>query len=134
MDSKKPAVTGELAELIKRYRSSPEFIFVDLNDVNAKGVTGDTLLHAAVIRGELNHVRILIACGASVNAIGDLGETPLHYAASRGLVEIARTLLQSDADVNIRNEFGQTPMDLAKLMDCKEVIGLFKKLKRDGRV
>ena len=82
----------------------------------------------------MNHVRILIAAGASVNAVGDLGSTPLHYAASRGLVEIARKLMQCGADINVRNEFGETALDLAKLGDSKEVIRLFKKLKRDGRV
>lgn len=130
----KLSVTTELAELIERYRRSPEFLGVDLSDVNAKGMTGDTLLHAAVTRGELNHVRILIAAGASVNAVGDLGSTPLHYAASRGLVEIARKLMQCGADLNVRNEFGETALDLAKLRDSKEVIRLFKKLKRDGSV
>jgi ankyrin repeat protein len=134
MDRKRSMVTAELTELIERYRNSPEFLFVDLSDVNAKGMTGDTLLHAAVTRGELNDVRILIACGASVNAIGDLGSTPLHYAASRGLVEIARELLQCGADVNIRNEFSQTPVDLARLRHRSEVIKLFKNLKRDGGV
>jgi len=134
MDPKRSTVTAELTEVIERYRNSPEFLFVDLSDVNAKGLTGDTLLHSAVVRGELNHVRILIACGASVNAIGDLGSTPLHYAASRGLIEIARKLIQCDADINIRNEFGQTPLDLAKLRNRKEVVKLFKRFKRDGRV
>ena len=134
MERKRPTHTSELTELIERYRNSPEFQFVDLSDINAKGMTGDTLLHAAVTRGELNHVRILIASGASVSAIGDLGETPLHYAASRGLLGIARKLIQCGADINLRNEFGQTPLDLAKLRDRKEIIGLFKKLKRDGSV
>jgi ankyrin repeat protein len=133
-DPRKSNVRTELSDLVERYRRSPEFLSIDLSDVNARGMTGDTLLHAAVTRGELNHVRILIACGASVNAIGDLGNTPLHYAASRGLVEIARKLIQCGADINIRDEFGQTPLDLAKLMERKEVVKLFKQLKRNGRV
>jgi ankyrin repeat protein len=59
---------------------------VNLTDVNAKGMTGDTLLHSAVIQGAANDVALLIESGADVDALGDLGYTPLHHAASRGFV------------------------------------------------
>lgn len=115
-----------LAELIEKYRRSPEFIFVDLTDPNQKGMTGDTLLHAAVVRGSLEDIEILVAAGASANAVGDLGNTPLHHAASRGNAEIVRRLLQYGANANIKNEFGQTPLDLANLMKRPEAIKVLK--------
>jgi ankyrin repeat protein len=79
-------------------------------------MTGDTLLHAAVTRGNLDDVKILIASGARVNCSGDLGSTPLHYAASRGHREIAIELLRAGADPNVKNEFDQMPLDIAILM------------------
>jgi ankyrin repeat protein len=121
---------SELAEIISKYRRSPEFMFIDLADVNQKGMTGDTLLHSAVVNGVLADVQILISCGASVNAAGDLCSTPLHYAASRGMAEIARELLKSGADVDIRNEFGQTALDLAELRKRHEVVRIFKANKK----
>ena len=121
---------NELAELIKRYQRSPEFLFVPLNDPNQKVMTGDTLLHAAVIRGELQDIEILLSAGALVNAVGDLGETPLHHAASRGMVEIVKKLLQSGADTKIKNEFGESPLDVAELMERFEVVKLLKQGKR----
>jgi ankyrin repeat protein len=124
---KEPAITNsQLRSVIDKYRRSPEFLFVELNDLNQTGMTGDTLLHAAVTRGELADIEILLSCGAVVNAIGDLGNTPLHEAASRGLVEIVKKLLQCGADINIQNEFGETPLDLAELMERSEVARVLK--------
>ena len=116
----------EFAELVKRYCRSPEFLGVELTDPNQPGMTGDTLLHAAVTRGNLDDVKVLIASGAKVNCIGDLGSTPLHYAASRGHEEIALELLQSGADSTVKNEFGQTPLDLALLMKHRGVADILK--------
>jgi uncharacterized protein len=121
---------NKLAEIIEKYRNSPEFLFADLTDPNQKGLTGDTLLHSAVVNGALEDVRTLIFCGASVNALGDLGSTPLHYAASRGMADIARELLESGADVAIRNEFGQTALDLAELRKRPEVVRILKAHKK----
>ena len=113
-------------ELVERYRKSPEFYFVKFLDANQTGLTGDTLLHAAVIRGNVADIDILISAGARVDIAGDLGNTPLHHAASRGLVEVTQKLLQTGADPSVRNEFGQTPLDLASLMKRQKVVDVFK--------
>lgn len=89
-------------------------------------MTGDTLLHAAVVRNSIDDVELLIASGARVNAIGDLGDTPLHHAASRGLADIAKKLLQHGADVSLKNEFNQTPYDLALLMKHRNMTAILK--------
>jgi ankyrin repeat protein len=106
----------ELAKIIKKYRDSPEFSSTVWNDVNARGLSGDTMLHAAVVRTDRADVAQLISLGADVNAIGDLGNTPLHEAASRGLVEIILKLVAAGAMTTSKNEFGQTPIDLARFM------------------
>lgn len=117
----------QLASLIKKYRGSPEFRLIELNNVSQRGMTGDTLLHAAVIRGASEDVEILIAAGADVNAVGDLGNSPLHHAASRGLDLIAKRLLEHGANPTLKNEFGQTAADLARIMKHDS---LMKSLKR----
>jgi uncharacterized protein len=109
-------MTEELTALINRYCRAPEFMFADLTDVNSTGMTGDTLLHSAVIRASIEDVDLLIGSGAKVNAQGDLGNTPLHHAASRGLSDIANKLIASGANRHLKNEVGQTPADLATLM------------------
>ena len=119
-------MTKELAALIERYRRTPEFMFANLTDANSKGMTGDTLLHSAVITGAIHDVSLLIASGADVNTPGDLGSTPLHHAASRGLLEIARKLVASGANKRLKNEFGQTPADVAMLQKHSELVDLLK--------
>jgi ankyrin repeat protein len=118
--------TEKLRSLIERYSGSPEFRLIDLKDVNQKGMTGDTMLHAAVIRGASEDVDILIDNGADVNAVGDLGNTPLHHAASRGFGFIAKRLLEEGANPSTRNEFGQTPADVARVMKHKELAKTLK--------
>ena len=108
-------MTEEFDQLVKKYKSSPEFRFVNLSDPNQRGMTGDTLLHAAAVRGDRDDIEVLIRCGADINAVGDLGNTALHYAASRGFVEVLKTLLAHGARRDSKNEFGQTPLDVAKI-------------------
>jgi len=119
-------MTKELAALIERYRRAPEFMFSELTDLNSKGMTGDTLLHSAVITGDIQDVNLLVTSGADVNAKGDLGNTPLHHAGSRGLLAIAMKLVASGANTNLRNEFGQTPADVALLMKHPQVAKLLR--------
>jgi ankyrin repeat protein len=119
---------AEFEELLERYRRSPEFLCIEIAGPNQTGITGDTMLHAAVVRGASDDVDILMAVGAHANAVGDLGNTPLHHAASRGLIEIARKLLRYGADPRVRNEFGQTPLDLAILMKRQNVLELLKEV------
>ena len=116
----------EFIALVKKYKSSPEFYHVEFVDANQTGLTGDTLLHAAVIRNAAKDIDLLVSVGAQVNAIGDLGNTPLHHAASRGLSEIVQQLLRYGAKPNIKNEFGQTPLDLAILRRREKVTALLK--------
>jgi uncharacterized protein len=132
-DKEITAMNAELRALMDKYRRSPEFLFVELTDPNQTGMTGDTLLHAAVTRGELGDVELLLAFGVAVNAAGDLGNTPLHDAASRGLADIVTKLLQCGADMNIRNEFGETPLDLAELMERAKVVKILKKHRIERR-
>jgi uncharacterized protein len=119
-------MTKELAALIERYRRTPEFMFSELTNLNSKGMTGDSLLHSAIIAGDIQDVSLLIASGADVNAKGDLGNTPLHHAAGRGLLVIAMKLIASGANTHSRNEFGQTPADIAVLMKQSQVAKLLQ--------
>lgn len=67
---------------------------------------GDTCLHIAAHRDDLESIRLLLKAGLDVNARGDMGYTPLHYARSR---EVFDVLLASNADPSIKNEFGKVP-------------------------
>lgn len=68
-------------------------------------------LHFAVIRGESEIVKELIAAGAQVDAPDITAYTPLHYAALYVNQEVAQTLLEAGAAADARNDQGETPAD-----------------------
>lgn len=112
----------KLNEVIKKYRHYPNFLGIDILDVNQRGSIDDTMLHIAAWKGELADMEILIGAGANANARGDLGNTPLHNAAMKGQLEGVRILLQHGANPNLTNEFDQTPLVVAELGKQAEVV------------
>ncbi len=107
------------AEVLERYREDtlPEFLGRPLNDVNERGIFGNTPLHVAAVRGDLAELTALLDGGADINAVGELGYTPLHYAVSQEMLEAAELLLSRGAMKTIGDEHGRTPLDLASLRE-----------------
>ncbi|MBX3187184.1 MAG: ankyrin repeat domain-containing protein [Labilithrix sp.] len=80
-----------------------------------------TALHAAVFRGHVSVVGVLLAHGADVNARGGLEEsarqTPLHVAVQAGPAHeparLVEMLLDAGADPNARDATNTTPLGFA---------------------
>ena len=72
-------------------------------------------LDRAILAGQTNVVRLLLAAGADPNQrIGDYKETmPLRFAASRGRIDIARLLLNAGADPDGHVHDQATPLIMA---------------------
>lgn len=68
-------------------------------DINCVDIRGDTILHAAAARGDLNLVQFLLKQGAQVDIVNRDGETPLLNAARYNRVECAKLLIQHGAKV-----------------------------------
>lgn len=85
------------------------FVSSDLTDVNKKDAKGMTLLHHAVLNGDLELTRQLLDNGADVNVATYETITPLHCAVSQDehLVEL---LLDRGADVNCQTVLNFTPL------------------------
>jgi uncharacterized protein len=105
----------KLAAVIQRYRAHPEFLGIEITDLNQPGAVDDTLLHWAARTGAIDEIELLLSSGARVNAVGNLGNTPLHQAAMGGNSIWVQKLLQHGADQTLPNEFGQTLLELAEL-------------------
>ena len=73
----------------------------------------DLPLHEAVVAGDLDRVRVLIASGADVNTVDGDGTTALHWAAHHDDVESGQELLAAGADPTRANQFGAQPIALA---------------------
>ena len=106
-----------VAETLAQLTYSPKLSALQ-NDPNAPYPSGRTELHYAVLKGDLESIRNLMARGANVNARDREGVTPLaldieavpdHATATA----IARMLIAAGADVNLKNETETTPLKLA---------------------
>ena len=73
----------------------------------------DLPLHEAVVAGDLDRVRVLIADGVDVNTVDGDGTTALHWAAHHDDLESGRELLNAGADPTLANQFGAQPIALA---------------------
>jgi ankyrin repeat protein len=74
---------------------------------------GRTELHNAVIDGDADKARTLVAAGARVDVADDEGWTPLHYAAHTQSRAIAELLLAARAPIDAQDLHGNTPLSTA---------------------
>jgi ankyrin repeat protein len=89
-------------------------------------IPGNTPLHRAAAKGQLEVVRSLLAKGAAVNARNDGGQTPLHLAcldAKTSSPEVPDLLLLQGAEVNAVDEAGNTPLHEAAQAGRPELVG-----------
>jgi ankyrin repeat protein len=111
-------------QVLQRYRDEalPEFVELQLRDVNQVGNFGNTPLHVAAVRGDLEELEALLAAGANPGARGELGNTPLHEAVGQGHRAIAERLLKAGADRHVANDNGLTPLQLAEMFGRADIV------------
>jgi ankyrin repeat protein len=66
--------------------------------MNYQGPFGNTLLHGAVVSGDLGEVRRLLAAGADPNIRNRDGKTPLHAAKILGYPKVYALLARTQDD------------------------------------
>ncbi|KAM9305633.1 BRCA1-associated RING domain protein 1 [Gastrophryne carolinensis] len=80
-----------------------------------KNIKGETLLHIASIKGDIEGVEELLKNGANPNVKDNAGWTPLHEACNHGHTNVVELLLQYQALVNTTGYQNDTPLhDAAK--------------------
>lgn len=111
-----------LKHVLKKYTEHPDFVGIELLDVDQKGAVDDAPLHIAARSGKVEDVAQLIELGANVNLPGDMGNTALHYAAMKGNRNVVKLLLIHGANSKVVNEFEQSPKKVAELSGFTNII------------
>jgi len=82
-------------------------------DINARSGYHGTPLHAAVIKGNVDIMRLLLEHGADVATLDNENSDALYEASRRGRLDVIGLLLDHHADVNSRNNRQVTPLIVA---------------------
>src|SRR6266852_4825820 len=100
-------------------------------DVNSKGGSHTTPLHAASVKGNLEVASLLVRNGADPDSRDHFGRVPLHRVSQGGQLvmaksslEIARLLVNSGADVNLTDYEGCAPLHAAAQSGYREIAEL----------
>ena len=73
-------------------------------------------IHEAIMKDDVDLVRVLVNQGCDIDAFDIEYRTPLHYASSQSSLEILEELIKNGAKLNIRDKNLQTPLHMA----CQE--------------
>jgi ankyrin repeat protein len=109
-----------------------------------KNRAGKTILHAAVDRGNITALKLLLDFKINLELKDDIDSTPMHLAASNseyeGKVEIVKLLIANGADLEAKDIDGRTPLHNAAIYGNKEIVKLllenganYKSLDNEGK-
>lgn len=118
-------MNSKTKELLSAYAGHPDFLGLELVDINQRGAVDDAPIHVAVRSKSIEHILELIRWGADIGMKGDMGNTPLHFSAMVGRSDVVVALLRAGANPHLRNEFDQTPRKMASLgghVDAEKIL------------
>ncbi|EDV29313.1 uncharacterized protein TRIADDRAFT_51497 [Trichoplax adhaerens] len=117
---------GSADKLILYYSSSIARCKRVKGNLEKRNAKGETKLHLACKRNEVNKIKKLIVSGTDVNALDNCDWTPLHEACNRGNTEAAKAMIKLSQKLNKNHNMvasgdgGVTPMHDAILNDHYE--------------
>nr|XP_033811015.1 NF-kappa-B inhibitor beta [Geotrypetes seraphini] len=86
-----------------------------------------TALHVAIVRKDLQMVKLLLASGANVNKQElSCGRSPLHLAVESQVPEVVKCLLQAGADTSARMYAGYTPIYSASYRPEQKILQMLR--------
>jgi ankyrin repeat protein len=78
---------------------------------NYQGPFGNTLLHGAVISGDVQEVKRLLSAGADPNIANRDGRTPMDVAMILGHLSISELLTRYRPQGDVQNRVNSEPFD-----------------------
>ncbi|KAJ4220332.1 hypothetical protein NW757_014513, partial [Fusarium falciforme] len=86
------------------------FFLISGEKLNLKDAAGQTLLHHAVMSGNLSATTVLMKKGADINLGDNNQDTPLHLAIRNDQDAARELLIDGGADVTLKNSQHKTPL------------------------
>lgn len=109
----KYAISGEFDEnIVEKF----------MKGINRKTALYSSVLHMAVLGGNIHFIQYLINHGVNVNAMNMYGETPLHWCCKEGKLEILKLLIKNGADVELRDYDGNSIVHWAAEYNQSEIL------------
>ena len=100
-------------------------------DAGARNAYGETPIHYASTRGDIDSVNLLLASQSVSNGIAGMEtyrtkKSPLHLAAGGGHIEVIKRLIEAKAEPGARDVYGLSPVLYAspKFPQAAKPIGL----------
>jgi ankyrin repeat protein len=93
---------------IKNFMPIVKLLLLAGADIDPGGMEDGTLLHMAVLSGNLELLRLSLGQGIPINGTNAAGETALHLAVKHHRAEMASELLRRGADPNLKASDGLT--------------------------
>ena len=96
-----------------------EFLIAEKADLNLRNKDGNTLLHIAIEKKDIELVKYLLEKNANVNIQNFMGDTPLMQAIYFDQTEIIGLILEKKPDLNLKDREGMTA--LVHAIDKKQI-------------
>jgi len=85
----------------------------DKSQINKAKEDGNTALHIAAGKNNLESTRVLLQNGANPNVVNNEGQNPLMLAATTGNVELCKLLMESGTDLTTVDKNGRNVLSYA---------------------
>ena len=91
------------------------YIINKCENLNETDINGETPLHRASRKGNLETAKLLLDWGAKVDTLTLINESPLMYACKgKQNIDLIQLLLKHKANINLVNDEGETPLDICR--------------------
>lgn len=100
-----------------------KFVIESGANVNAKCITGSSILMEAIFLEEFEKAKLLLEAGANINTKDTQGKTCLTHACSRKNKDAVKFLIENGADVNIKDDL-YSPLMEASIEGNLEIVKL----------
>lgn len=103
------------------------FLIDKVTDINGKSDYGTPLM-AAVVKGNIKIVELLLVNKADTNVADANGTTAMHYAVMFKNYDVIELLIKAKADINIKDNRGQSALDYAEIYNDKKLNNILKNI------